>query len=109
MDNLMESPLKRKAVGINNARRAIEHDYKSPRKKQIMKEYLYRNLLTLMEQGKIKLLKSPELFKSLKSVQVEEDVDTKKTKIFGKYTHVAEGLVRAAYCIKEKHLNIWIT
>lgn len=110
---LEDSQTKRKVVAINNARRSIDAgEFKlstktlKPERKKLMKEDLYNNLLHLMEMGKVKLFKDPEIFQSLKSVQVE--IDNGKLKIFGKYTHIAEALIRAAWCMKDKTLNIWI-
>ena len=53
-----------------------------------------------------------DLIESLKSVQYEYVIsENKKTRlrIFGRYTHIAEGLIRAAYlAYQDKTLNIWI-
>jgi len=107
-DILVENPdTKRKVVGINNAKRSLEYDPEKPRTKKLLKEDLYNNLLTLMEQGKIRLLDDPEIFQSLKSVQYEYQ-DKGQMRIFGRYTHIAEGLIRAAFCTKDKSLNIYI-
>ena len=64
-----------------------------------------------MENKKIFLLQDPEIFQSLKSVQYEYTSDEKGKpilKIFGNYTHTAEALIRLAYGVKYKPLNIWI-
>ena len=66
-----------------------------------------------MEKGKISLFKSPEIKQSLKSIQyeytAEKDKKGKKIlRIWGKYTHIAEALIRAAWCNHVKGLNIWI-
>ncbi len=107
VDVLREGPsTRRKVVEINNASRPIEHGDKA-RKKKTLKEDLYNNLLTLMERGQIRLLDDPEIFQSLKSVQYEY-IEGGKFKIFGRYTHIAEGLIRAAWCTKDKTLNIYI-
>ncbi len=37
-----------------------------------------------------------------------EITDNKDIKIFGNYTHIAEGLIRAAWCVKDKSLNPYI-
>jgi len=106
---LEDEQTRRKVKAINNLRRAFDHDPK--RMKKLMKEDLYNNLLRLMEQGKIKLLSDPEIFQSLKSVQYEYSggiSEEKKLKIFGHYTHVAEALIRAAWSMKDKSLNIYI-
>ncbi len=106
--HLLENPqTKRRIVPIDNSQKSIEYDPDKPRKKMIIKEDLYNNLLWLMENGNIQLLKGPEIFQSLKSVQFEI-TDTKDIKIFGNYTHIAEGLIRAAWCVKDKSLNPYI-
>jgi len=105
-DQLLSDPrTRRKVVAINNSSRPLSRDEK--RKKRIIKEDIYNNLLSLMERGEISLLDDPEIFLSLKSVQYEY-LDTGKIKIFGNYTHIAEGLIRAAWCVKDKSLNIYI-
>jgi len=101
---LMDKQTKRKVVSIDNASRSIDPD---GRKKRLLKEDLYNNLLNLMERGKISLLNSEETFQSLKSIQ-KEITDEKNVKIFGKYSHITEALIRAAWCMKDKGLNIWI-
>ena len=103
---LEDEQTRRKVVAINNASRSLNRD-KTQRKK-LLKEDLYFNLLRLMEKCDIELFKTPEIFHSLKSVQYEVDPVTKNTRIFGNYTHIAEALIRAAWCMDEKALNIWI-
>lgn len=99
---LLEDPqTRRKTIAINNARRPLDKDER--RKKKILKEDLYNNLLNLMEKGRIKLLDDPEIMQSLRSVQYS--YEDGKFKIFGRYTHIAEGLIRAAWGIKEKIIN----
>ena len=60
-----------------------------------------------MEQKKIFLLNKSDIKMSLRSIQYE--YLEKGLKIHGKYTHIVEGLIRAAWCVKDKHLNIFIT
>jgi len=106
---LDDEQTRRKVQPINNLRKALDRD--ENRKRKLLKEDLYNNLLRLMEQGKIKLLDDPEIYQSIKSVQFEYVGgvgEEKKLKIFGNYTHIVEGLIRAAWCIKDKSLNIWI-
>jgi hypothetical protein len=59
-----------------------------------------------MERGELALLDDAEVFQSLKSVQYEY-TDDGNIKIFGKYTHICEGLIRAAWGTKDKSLNIY--
>jgi len=102
-----DTQTRRKVVGINNARKIIGRgkDGKEE-KKQLMKEALYMNLRTLMHLRKIRLIKDDEIFQSLKSVQFEIR-DGEVNKIFGQNTHIAEGLIRAAWGAKDKSLNIY--
>jgi hypothetical protein len=105
-DHLLEqNQTKRKIVAINNSSRSLDRDDK--KKKKLLKEDLYNNILNLMERGEIELLDDPEIFQSLKSVQFEI-TEEKNLKIFGTYTHIAEGLIRAAWCVKDKSLNPFI-
>ena len=101
---LLDQQTKRKIVEINNSSRAIDRD--DAHHTKLMKEDLYANLLQLMEAGKIELFKDEEIRLSLKSVQYE--IEDGKPKIFGNYTHIAEALIRVAWCMKDKSLNIWI-
>jgi len=104
-DPLLEHPqTKRKVVAINNAHRAIEKDFN--RKKKLLKEDLYNNLLKLMENGEIEIFNDPEIKQSLRSIQYEQYDG--KLKIYGNYSHITEALIRAAWCMKDKSLNIYI-
>jgi hypothetical protein len=102
---IQDEQTRRKVIGINNAQRSIER--REGRVKKLLKEDLYNNLLTMMEQGKIKLYPNDEIMNSLMSVQAE--YINGQLRIFGNYTHIAEALIRAAWCVKDKSLNIWIT
>jgi hypothetical protein len=90
---------KRKTEALNNASRPINKD--GTRSKKILKEEMYLNLLSLMESGRIKLLDDDEVKASLSSIQHDEG------KIFGSYSHIAEGLIRSAWLAKDKDLNIF--
>jgi hypothetical protein len=101
---LNDEQTKRKVIAINNSSRSLDNEGK--RKKKLLKEDLYNNLLTLMEQGKIQLFENDEMFHSLKSIQAEWDKE--QLHIFGTNTHITEALIRAAWGFKTKKLNIWI-
>jgi hypothetical protein len=109
-DYLLENEqTKRKVIAVNNRSRPL--DPGDIKKKKILKEDLYNNLLGLMERGEIDLLDDDEIFQSFKSVQFEYTINAKaltNLKIFGVYTHIVEGLIRAAFCVKDKRLNIWV-
>lgn len=110
LDFLIREPeVKRKVIALNNLKRQLDH--LGEQRVKLLKEDMYMNLLSLMEKGQIKLLDDDEVIASLKSVQYEYlMVANKPTKIriFGNYTHVAEGLIRAAWLANQKHLNIFI-
>ena len=101
---LQDEQTKRKVIAINNSARSLDTEEK--RKKKILKEDLYNNLLVLMEQGKIKLVEDEDTLLSLKSIQYEYTEGS--LRIFGNYTHITEALIRAAWCMRDKTLNIWI-
>jgi hypothetical protein len=103
---LLEEDTRRKVVCINNSSRPLDRDEK--RKKKILKEDLYLNLLRLMERGEIKLLDDADIFLSLKSVMCEVSAKGDDIRIYGRYTHIVEGLIRAAWCIRDRNLNIYI-
>lgn len=86
-------------------------DHLGEKKRALLKEDMYMNLLAMMEKGKIKLLDDDEVKLSLRSVQYEyvsEPGKPTKIRIFGNYTHIAEGLIRAAWLANQKHLNAFI-
>lgn len=106
-DHLLETDqTKSKVFPIDNSARSLDKDKKQKRK--LLKEDLYNNLLVMMERGEIELLDDPEIFQSLKSIQIEIDEETKSFKIGGNYSHITEAIIRAAWCVKEKGLNIWV-
>ena len=110
LDFLLREPeLKRKVVALNNLTRGLDH--LGERKRQLLKEDMYMNLLVLLERGFLKLLNDDEVIASLRSVQYEYYiVEGKKSeiRIYGNYTHIAEGLIRAVWLANQKSLNSFI-
>jgi len=96
---------RRKTIAINNAARPLTRDEK--KKKRVIKTDIFNNLLALMERGEIKLLDDDEVILSLRSIQFEYD-ENGKAKIWGSYAHITDGLIRAAWAVKDKRLNIYI-
>ena len=97
---------KNKVVAINNASRSLDWDVS--RKRKLLKEDLYMNFLNLLEKGELLLLKDPEIFTSLKSIMIEHDASNANIKIYGRYSHITEGLIRAAWCNHSTRLNLWV-
>src|SRR3990167_6171913 len=78
-DQLLATPqTSRKTMAINNADRPLTKDEK--KRKRVIKEEMINNMLMMME----------------------------KTKYFGNYTHIADGLWRACWAVRDKSLNIWV-
>jgi len=103
-DQLREmNDVKRVVVSVENASKKIDGD----KTKRVLKEELYDNLLKLMESRKIKLLDDPEIMTSLKSI-LYEYTETGKIKIYGAYSHIVEGLIRACWGIKDKSLKVYL-
>lgn len=109
LDHLMETKVKRKLVKMDN--RSISVDADDEQAQRLFKEDMYFNLKAMMERGDITLLDDSDVKLSLKSVQSEFVQNYKgqiKLRIHGKFTHITEGLVRAALLArKEKSLNLW--
>jgi len=98
---LNNNKTRRKTIALNNASRPTDKEGK--KSKKLLKEEMYFNLLSLMENEKIKLLNDDEIKNSLSSIQHDEG------KIFGAYSHITEGIIRAAWVVtKNKTLNIYI-
>ena len=101
--------MKRKLIGINNASRSINAD--KSKGKKLLKEDLYGNLKRLMEQRLISLPEDMDLKRSLMSIQFEypeEENARQNVKIYGKYSHITEGLIRACWCVKTKGLKLYV-
>tara|TARA_Y100000034_G_scaffold29397_1_gene35408 strand:+ start:7672 stop:9003 length:1332 start_codon:yes stop_codon:yes gene_type:complete len=101
---LINPSTRRKVISLNNASRDIERD--GSRRKKLLKEDMYTNLLAMMEHKQIKLLTDEDIFHSLRSVQFE--TERGKTRFYGNDTHIAEGLIRAAWLVRTKPLNIYL-
>jgi len=100
---------KTKTFGVNNSllvRQGLEE-----KRIKYLKEDLYTNLLSLMQQNKIKLLDDDDIFFSLRSLQFDYTTDMQgrsHLKIFSQHhndSDIAEGLIRAALAEKYKDLN----
>ncbi len=100
---------RRKTIALNNASRDLNRD--GTKSKKLLKVDMYMNLVAMMEHKRIKLLEDDELIDSLKSIQYEYLIrpsQKSELRIFGSYSHIVEGLIRAAWlCEKDKSLNIF--
>lgn len=102
--------LGRRVVGLNNASRRVQIQGEEKRR-GILKEDMYSNALMLLETGTLELISDLGLLRSLKSITFEYgDMKSSRrgVKIFGEYAHLAEAMVRAVWCVKEKGLDLYI-
>jgi len=104
------SKTKRKVVAIENAKKSLDREKGKPKDttKRTMKEDLYSNLRGLMQENKIKLFDTPEIRQSLRSILYDYS-DNGNLRIYGNYSHIVEAIIRAAWCMKDKTLNIYIS
>lgn len=107
--DVLEEKLGRRVVGLNNASKRVEVQGEE-KKKGILKEDLYSNTLVLLENGHLELIADPLLMRSLKSITYEYGADggSGRVKIFGDYSHLAEALVRACWCTRERGLDVYV-
>lgn len=103
---LKEDSTKFKTIALNNSSRPL--DYKDEKEKKILGEEMIFNLLVMMESKKIKLLQDAEIRESLKSYKFEKDTETKKIKITSNYNHPVQSVMRGAWYLQRKDLNLCI-
>jgi hypothetical protein len=91
---------------IDNSEQIMSKDGKTRKLKKTLK---YSHFKMLMETGKLHLLDDSNVFQSFKSVQyayTNDNLGVRHLKIFGNYTHIAEGCTNAGWGEKSKHLNL---
>ena len=90
---------------MNNRAISIEKEGRS--KQKVFKEDMYDNLKSMMEKGELFLLDDDNIRLSLSSIQWEfvERKGITRVNIFGDYSHITEGLVRAAWLAKKEKIN----
>jgi len=103
--SMSDDDLKRKVVDLKNSRREVDGDGKMTSRN--MKEAMYMNMLEMGELGQLQLFDSAEIRLSLRSI-ISTKLDGGIEKIDGNYSHITEGLVRAAWLLKEKGLNLMV-
>ncbi len=111
LDNLMRNgKVCKKVEPLNN--RTIVLDKYNQTSRGLLKEDMYDLMISLGENGYLKLLKDPEVIASLESVQIEFiEKDGRRTmiRIWGRDTHIVEGIIRAVWLANQKSLNLSIS
>lgn len=110
-DMLLRSNItKRKIVDLDNSRMSLDPEDES--KKTLLKVDMYNVMKTMMEKGQLRLLNDVKVRASLQSIQyeyVKKEGQLTKLRIWGDYSHIVEGLIRAVWCAsQDKSLNIWV-
>lgn len=106
--------IRRKMVAVNNVGRPIEwksEDPENSKQTQLFKNDLYDNLRAQGEMGVIELLDDDSVIASLRSVQyeyIQKEGQETILRIWGEYTHVVEGIIRAAWANQFKDVELFI-
>lgn len=95
VDMLVEQLGNRKVLGVNNAARSLDREVEGRRRK-IIKEDMYSNLITMLEQGKLFLADDLNILRSLRQVRVEY-THKGNVLIFGADHDIAEAIVRSLF------------
>ena len=93
---------------IDNSKQIMSKDGKT---RKLQKTLKYSHFKMMMETGRVHLLKDDNIFQSFKSVQfayTNDNLGVRHLKIFGNYTHIAEGSTNAGWGEKSIHLNLTI-
>lgn len=109
-DHLQKIPdMKKKIIAMNNRQISVNNE---EGKQRLFNEDMHDNLRAMGERDEIHLFNNEEIKASLRSVQwdvVQDSHGLSKIKIYGRFTHIAEGIKFAAYLAKnDKSLNPYI-
>ena len=109
LDMLQENISKSRVIGLDNSQRRFQEEGEE-KKAGILKEDLYSNAKILMEQGRLKFIKNPNLVSGLKLVSFRYSEETGKVRISGagKNNHIVEAFVRACWGVKNQGLKLWV-
>lgn len=101
-----EDYMKERIFRMNNAMISVDRE---EGKQRLFNEDMHDNLKSMGEKQQIKLFNAEDVKASFRSVQwdlVKDSHGITKVKIYGRFTHIVEGIMRAAYLSKQyKDLN----
>ena len=108
-DHLQKVPdMGYRIIAMNNRSMSVN---RNEGKQRLLNEDMHDNLRAMGEREEIHLFNNEEIKASLRSVQwdlVKDQHGRTRVKIYGRFTHITEGLKFAAYLANEKLLNIHI-
>jgi len=99
---LKNSDLKRCLVDLNNATRPVDSNDKT---KKLLKEEMYDLVEEMGWRGELRCFDDDAIKQSFRSIQI----DRKKSgaiRYWGTYSHIVEGIIRAAWLAKTQSLSI---
>lgn len=103
---LLQSPCRDSVVNLNSSHKSVSTD--DTQQGKILQSDLYHNLRMLMERGKVYFLNDDNLKASLRGIQRLVD-DKGKESFEGRDNHIAEALIRMAWCMQTKSLSLFAT
>jgi len=109
LDHLLKvEDIKRRIIAMNNRSISIDNE---EGKQKLYNEDMHDNLRAMGERGELNLFNDPDIKMSFRSVRwdlVKDAHGLSKVKISGRFTHIVEGIKRAAELAqKDKSLNIF--
>ena len=109
-DHLQQIPkLRKRIIAMNNRAMSLKNE---KGKFRLFNEDMHDNMRSMGEKGELRLFNREDIKASLRSVQfdrIQDNHGLTKVRIYGRFTHIAEGLKFAAYLAKkEKSKNIKI-
>jgi hypothetical protein len=109
-DNLqLVLDMKKRIIAMNNRAMSINNEQG---KQRLFNEDMHDNLRAMGERGEIHLFNNEEIKSSFRSVQwdlFQDQHGLTKVKIYGRFTHIVEGIKRAANLVNQKSLNLSIS
>lgn len=103
------SYMREKIKAMNNRMISINQE---EGKQRLFNEDMHDNLRAMGEKGEITLFNREDIKASFRSVQwdlVKDNHGLSKVRIFGRYTHIVEGIKFAAYLAKkDTTLSLWV-
>ena len=102
-----EDDMKKRIIAMNNRQISVNNE---EGKQRLFNEDMHDNLRSMGEKQQIKLFNGEDVKASFRSVQWDLQKDkhgVNKIRIYGRFTHIVEGIMRAAYLSQQyKELNM---
>lgn len=103
------SDMRKRIIAMNNRQMSVNNE---EGKQRLFNEDMHDNLRAMGERGEIHLFNDDDIKASFRSVQwdlVQDIHGLNKIRISGRFTHIVEGIMRAAYLANTKSLKSFIS